>query len=194
MRASMLFAVAVATVIPAASALADTDYSAAVKQSYAPATAIRRVAILPGACPENIECDDLEKKLAKSMRDATGVELLPSAAVRDVMRSAQIATVDYETRYILAERLTVDAFVTLDVRQAAVEKGETTYLKMGVAKVPQDGATIKHVQLALQMVASDGRTLLDATGEAHLANSLRGLSGIAERLCEHMIEAAVPRD
>lgn len=192
MRAPMLLAVAVLTAIPAVSALADTDYTAAVKQSYVPATTVKRVAILPPACPENIECDELEKTFAKSMDDAAGLEFVPSAAVRDVMRGAQIATINYETRYILAESLKVDAFATLEVRQAAVEKGETTYVKMGVSKLPQDGATIKHVQLALQLVANDGKVLLDATGEAHLTNSMRGLTGIAERVCEHVIEASVP--
>lgn len=193
MRAPMLLAVAVLTAAPVVTALADTDYSATVRQSYVPATAIKRVAILPVACTENIECDELEKKFAKSMRDAAGLELVPSRAVLAVMHSAQIATINYETRYILAESLKVDAFATLEVRQAAVEKGETTYVKLGVAKIPQEAAATKHVQLALQMVASDGTVLLDATGEAHLTNSLRGLNGIAERVCERMIEASMSK-
>lgn len=191
MRAPILLAVAVLTATPAVSVLAD-DYSAAVKQSYTPVAGIKRVAILPTVCPDNIECDELERKFVKSMRAVAGLELVPSASVRDVMRNAQIATINFETRYILAESLTVDAFATLEVRQAAVEKGETTYTKLGVAKLPQEAPTIKHVQLALQMVAKDGTVLLDATGEAHLTNSMRGLTGIAERVCQRMVEASVP--
>ncbi len=189
----MLLAVAVLTAVPAVSALADTGYSATVRQSYAPVAAIKRVAILPSMCPDTVECAEVEKEFAKSMRDAAGLEFVPSATVRGVMQDAQIAAINYETRYILAESLKVNAFVTLDVRQAAVEKGETTYVKMGVSKLPQEGATIKHVQLALQMVANDGKVLLDATGEAHLTNSMRGLTGIAERVCEQMIEASVSK-
>jgi hypothetical protein len=127
------------------------------------------------------------------MRDATGIEFVPSKEVRSVMQNAQIDSLNHGTRYILAESLSVNAFATLQVQQAAVEKGETTYVKMGVAKLPQEGATVKHVQLALQMLASDGKVLLESTGEAHLTNSMRSLTGIAERVCAHMIEESVPK-
>ncbi len=193
MRASMFIAVALLSATHPLTSLADTDYSAVVKQPYVRNAAVKRVAVMPVTCPENIDCKGLVERLEKSLRNAGGLEPVSPLAVSSVMRNAQITTINYETRYILAEGLTVDAFAVLEVRQAAVEKGETTYVKMGVAKVPQEGATIKHVQLALQMVAKDGKVLLDATGEAHLTNSLRGLSGIAERVCERMVEEAIPR-
>lgn len=193
MRASMFIAVALLSATHPLTSLADTDYSAVVKQPYVRNAAVKRVAVMPVTCPENIDCKGLVERLEKSLRNAGGLEPVSPSEVSSVMRNAQITTINYETRYILAEGLTVDAFAVLEVRQAAVEKGETTYVKMGVAKVPQEGATIKHVQLALQMVAKDGKALLDATGEAHLTNSLRGLSGIAERVCERMVEEAIPR-
>jgi hypothetical protein len=193
MRAPLFLAFALLAATHPLMVRAETDYSANVKQPFVTSAGIKRVAILPVACPDNIECDDLEKRFAESMHDATGIEFVPSGEVRSVMQGAQITSLNYETRYILAESLSVNAFATLEVRQAAVEKGETTYMKMGVAKLPQESAAVKHVQLALQMLASDGKVLLESTGEAHLTNSMRSLTGIAERGCARMIEESVPK-
>ena len=193
MRAPQFLTFALLAATQPLTVLAESDYSATVKQPFVASAGIKRVAILPATCPDNIECDELEERFAESMRDAAGIEFVPSKEVRSLMQSAQIASLNYETRYILAESLSVNAFATLQVQQAAVEKGETTYVKMGVAKLPQEGATVKHVQLALQMLASDGKVLLESTGEAHLTNSMRSLTGIAERVCARMIEESVPK-
>ena len=176
----------------APAAAEEEGYSAQVKQAYAHDGRIKRVAIMPLVCPDNLDCEEIEEKFSKQLTKATATEVLPSAKVADVMRNAQITTVDFDSRFILAEALTVDAFAILQITQAALEKGETTYVKMGVSKLPQEGGSMKRVQLAVQLVAKDGKSLLDATGSANLENSVRGLTGIAERTTALVLERAIP--
>lgn len=190
-RFAVCFAALAASTALAASG---PDYVSTVQRGYTPSAQVKRVAILPVVCPPELECDRLEEEFAELLADRIKLEVVPAQQARDVMERAHIDKLDYETRFILAESLRVDAFATVNVRQASIEKVESKVAKVGFVQMPQQQTTVKHVKLGLQLESKDGSVLMQTDGEARVEGTMKGLNGVAERTLEVMLDKAVPQD
>lgn len=181
-------------ILASTSVLAASDYVSTVQTPYTPRADVKRVALLPIVCPADVDCDDLEEEVTKLLSKRSKLEILPPAQAREVMLKANIAKLDYETRYILAESMRVDAFAVVDIQQASVEQIEGKVMKLGMTQVTDAPVSIKHVKMGLQLSTKDSSVLLQVNGEAALEGSLRSVDGIAERTVKDMVEKGFPED
>lgn len=174
--------------------LAAPEYVSTVQKPYAPRADVKRVAMMPIACPQDVDCGDLEETVFELLSERTKLEILPPAQARDVMQKANISKLDYETRYILAESLRVDGFAVLDIQQAGIEQVEGKVVQLGGTEVTDAPTTIKHVKASLLLSTKDSSPLLQVDGEAVLESSMRSVDTITERTVKDMFEKALPEN
>lgn len=183
--------IAACALLAATHAWAATEYVADVQKAYEPSAHVKRVAVAPSGCPEELDCDDLQEMVEKHLSKRTPLQIVTAEDTQKMMERAGIAKLDFETRYILLEGLKADALMALDVQQAGVELVEGDLVKIGQAEVQDGPVKIKHVKLALELATKDGSTLLQATGEGKV-QGFKGLDGVAQRTLETMLEKAFP--
>lgn len=171
---------------------AEPEYTADVQQAYTPSAQVKRLAVAPVGCPpEGLDCKDLQKELQKLLGKRTQLLIVSADETQLMMERAGITRIDFETRYILAEGMRVDAVATLEVKQANVDLIEGEMVKIGQAEVTEGPVKIKHVKLVLEVSGKDGSTLLQASGEGKV-QGFKGLDGVAKHTLETMVEQAIP--
>lgn len=180
--------------VAATPVLAASDYVSTVQTPYTPRADVKRVVLMPIVCPHEVDCADLEKLVTELLEKRTKLEIVPPEQARNVMEKANISKLDFETRYILAESLRVDAFAVVDIQQANVEQIEGKVVRLGMAQVTDTPSSIKHVKMSLQLGTKDSTVFLQVAGEAVLESSLRSLDGITERTAKDMFEKAIPEE
>jgi hypothetical protein len=181
----ILAALAVCTVIEAAPA----EYEASVQQGYAAERPVRRIGLAPFSCPRELECGELEERLVERLTQGTGVQVIPSKAVAELMGRASVTDLnEHESRLILAEGLGVDAFAFVQIQKAQIDK--VAPREDDKWKELKREVSVKSVALELRVVARDGVSVVQVSGEAHVPDSLRGLTSIATRLLDLMLERA----
>jgi hypothetical protein len=188
---SLIVSAALVAVTPA---LAASEYMSTVETPYRPSATVKRVLLMPIACPTDLKCDDLEETVTKALGKRTKLEIVAPEQARSVMQSANITKLDVETRYILAESLSVDAFAVLEIHNAGVEQVEGKLIRLGNTEVRDAPRSIKHVKMVLELATKDSNKLLQVTGEAALESSMRSIDSIAQRTVKEMFDKAFPDD
>jgi hypothetical protein len=181
----ILAALAVCTVIEAAPA----EYEASVQQGYATERQVQHIGIAPFSCPRELECGELEERLVERLTQGTGVRVIPSKAVAELMGRANVTALgERESRLIIAEGLGVDAFAFVHIQKAQIDR--VAPREDDKWKELKRDISVKSVALELRVAAPDGVSVVQVSGEAHVPDSLRGFTSIATRLLDLMLEKA----
>ena len=168
---------------------APLEYAASVQQAYAAKRPLRSVALVPFACPPEIDCAELEKNLAEHLTEQTGLKVTPSKTLTDLMARAGIHDLnEHESRLIIAEGLSVDAFAYVRVPKAQVDKvppREDDKWK-DVKRI----VVVKTASLEFRVATPDDTSLVQVSGNAEVPDAIRSLESISTHLFEVMLEKA----
>jgi hypothetical protein len=160
-------------------AASPSGYEAAVQKSYVATNGVVRIAIVPFACPESIECEDLAKRLGKVLSARAKLKVTEVERTSRVMATSGIDKLDTESGYILAEGLKVDAFAVIDIQAEEIDTADEK---------------VKHVKLNLRLVTKQGAPLLMASGEANASGMFSSLNGVAEKTLDLVLEQSIPEE
>ena len=158
-------------------ALADPAYTVEVSHSYVPVKGIERLAVMPITCPKTLECEKLTAQVTKGLSHGTKMAVATPQWTSQVMAKAGIDKLDFETGYILAEALSVDAFSVVDIQEAAMDDKE-----------------VKHVKISLKIVSKNGDNLLVANGEAQVKGMFTSIDEVAVLTWEAMMQRSMPKN
>jgi hypothetical protein len=143
-------------------------------------------------CPADLDCDDLEKQVAKLLDKRAKLQVITAEETLAMMQRANISSLDFESRYILAEGLKADAIISVNVQKAGTDLVEGELVQLGQEQVRAEPKKVKQVKLAVEMATKDGTTLLQASGEAKVQSTMRSLDSIAGRTLDTVFEQALP--
>jgi hypothetical protein len=166
---------------------APAEYVASVQQGYVARSAVQRIALAPFACTREIECVEFEEDLVERLEKATGLEIVTSGAVHELMTQAGMTDIaQYENRLIIAEGLGVHAFAFVDVHE--VHAGVVAPPEHDKWRDIRRETTVKQASMAFRVVAPDGTSLAQVSGKAEVFGSARSLQSITTHLFEVMLE------
>ena len=177
-------------------ALAETppDYVTRVDRGYVPVKGVERLAVMPIACPNTLECEKFTAQVTKGLSHGTKMATTTASWIRQVMAQAGIDKLDYETGHILAEALAVDAFAVVDIEQASMDvlgqKNISLYGKETIVDRPH----VKHVRMHLKIVGKDGTNLLQASGEGQVQDMFSSLDEVAVKTWELLIQKGLEKN
>jgi len=169
-------------------------YAASVQHSYVPASGIKRLAIVPFACPETLECTEFATHITKRLAKRTKLTITPATRTSEVMTKAGIEKFDYETGYILAEALAVDAFAVVEIQQAQVETLSQKQISQDGKEIQADGPQVKHVKINLKVVDKGGAQLLAASGESQVRSIFSSLDEVATETFDVVLDKSMAAD
>jgi len=180
--------------LAAGNASAESPYTASVQHSYVPASETKRLAIVPFACPDTLQCDDFAAHMIKRLAKLTKLTITPATRTGEIMTKAGIDKLDYETGYILAEALAVDAFAVVTIQQAAIETLSQKQISLDGKEIQVDGPQVKHVKLNLKLVNKGGGELLAASGEGQVRSIFSSLDEVATETFDVVLEKSLAED
>lgn len=158
------------------------EYTTDVVQPYT--LRMQRVALAPITCPRELDCPALEKSLADRLESARHT-VIGAAETRDLMTRANVGDLgQIDHTLILAEGLRVEGFVIVKIVEAQVEASVPASSSASSRFRSRPGD--KHAALELRMLAQDGSTRAEATGEAHVGG-MRNLQSVTVELFEAML-------
>jgi hypothetical protein len=173
---------------------ASAEYTTSVQHSYVPASETKRLAIVPFACPDTLQCDDFAAHMIKRLTKLTKLTITPATRTSEIMTKAGIDKLDYETGYILAEALSVDAFAVVTIQQASIETLSQKQISLDGKEIQVDGPQVKHVKLNLKLVNKGGGELLAASGEGHVRSIFSSLDEVATETFDVVLEKSLAED
>ena len=170
---------------------APAEYEATVQQTYVAQRALQKIALASFACPRELECAALEKKLVERIAEDTKLKVLQSDSVREIMEQANLKDLEQsENRLIIAEGLGIQAYAYLTIKNTQVDV---------VAPPEHDKwkdikreTSVKRASLELRVISPDGASLAQVSGDAQLFGSAKSLETITTHLLEVMLEKAWP--
>jgi hypothetical protein len=165
------------------------------KQS-ARSVAGERFAVLPMVCPQSLDCANLEENYTEQLADSAKLSLVTPGAVRELIANADLGKLsELERRPILTEGLNVDGFVKVDILNATIDRGAAAAggdKWSDIRKHQQD--TVTSVKIEVRFIAKDGSVLAQASGDAHLVNSIKSLNSVAARVFEQTLAKLLPTE
>jgi hypothetical protein len=165
------------------------EYSVSVGKQSVRSAAGQRFAVLPLVCPQSLDCASLEEDYTEQLADSAKLSLVKPDAVRELIANADLGKLsELERRPILTEGLNVDGFVIVDILNAMVDRGAAAAggdKWSDIRKHQQD--TVTTVKIEVRLIAKDGSVLAQASGDAHLINSIKSLNSVAARIFEQTL-------
>jgi len=180
--------------LAAGNAAAESAYTTSVQHRYVPASETKRLAVVPFACPDTLQCDDFTAHVIKRLAKRTKLTITPATRTSEIMTKAGIDKLDYETGYILAEALAVDAFAVVDIRQASIETLSQKQISLDSKDIQVDGPQVKHVRINLKLVNKGGTELLAASGEGHVRSMFSSLDEVATETFDVVLDKSMAED
>jgi hypothetical protein len=177
----------------AGSAAAETvpAYAATVQHGYVPVAGTQRLAIVPFACPDTLECNDFIAHVTKKLAKRTKLTMTTASRTSQVMVTAGIEKFDHESGYILAEALAVDAFAVVEIQQAVVETQGTKQISLDGKDIRVDGPQMKNVKISLKLIGKSGAEMLVASGEAHVHSMFSSLDEVAVQAFDTLLDKSI---
>ncbi len=169
--------------------LAAHGYSVEVNKVMDFPKSFRSLAMLPAACPSNVDCLWVESLVLGKLLERK-LPIKPASAVRKMMFEMGVKELDDTNRRLLAQKLNVDAFVVVSIDSMTSESVGTTGVLVGnVFTAVPSKRNVGSVQLAI-ISAETGKPLMESTGYGE--SSARPKRGVIGKTFNEILSRAFP--
>lgn len=167
------------------------SYSAQVQQVPDLKQKVKTIALAPMNCPEDLDCLWVEDELAQTIASYKLFNVVRTEQVRQALFQLGAKSVNDDNRAAVLKQLGADAMVFATVGSAGTKTDGAVGVFTG-ASVVVAPRKIKHGNVELAVVASDGQLLLQGLANGTSRNGFKSEKGVVLTAFKSILEKAFP--